>query len=106
MATPSIDLLARGAVSVKGRMPWSSNATFLVEVALGEAQGLAVYKPAPAERPLWDFSAGLFQRELGAWLLSEALGEHLVPPTLPSDDPPLRPGALHHVLDAHLEQHY
>ena len=106
MATPSIDLLARGAVSVKGRMPWSSNATFLVEVALGEAQGLAVYKPARGERPLWDFSAGLFKRELGAWLLSEALGWRLVPPTVVRDDAPLGPGALQHFVDADFEQHY
>ena len=106
MATPSIDLLARGTVSVKGRMPWSSNATFLVEVALGEAQGLAVYKPARGERPLWDFSAGLFKRELGAWLLSEALGWRLVPPTVVRDDAPLGPGALQHFVDADFEQHY
>ena len=106
MATPSIDLLARGAVSVKGRMPWSSNATFLVEVALGEAQGLAVYKPARGERPLWDFPAGLFKRELGAWLLSEALGWRLVPPTVVRDDAPLGPGALQHFVDADFEQHY
>ena len=26
-------------------MPWASNATFLVEVALDDATGLAVYKP-------------------------------------------------------------
>lgn len=106
MATPSIDLLAHGAVTVKGRMPWSSNATFLVEVALGEAQGLAVYKPARGERPLWDFPAGLFKRELGAWLLSEALGWRLVPPTVVRDDTPLGPGALQHFVDADFEQHY
>src|SRR5207249_3041944 len=81
MDTPSLDLLARGAVTVKGRMPCSSNATFLVQVVLGEALGLAVYKPGRGERPLWDFPPGLFKRELGAWLLSEALGWGLVPPT-------------------------
>ena len=69
MDTPSLDLLARGAVTVKGRMPCSSNATFLVQVVLGEALGLAVYKPGRGERPLWDFPPGLFKRELGAWLL-------------------------------------
>ena len=87
-------------------MPWSSNATFLVEVALGDAQGLAVYKPGRGERPLWDFPPGLFKRELGAWLLSEALGWSLVPPTIVRDDAPLGPGALQHFVEADFEQHY
>jgi hypothetical protein len=65
-----------------------------------------VYKPARGERPLWDFPAGLFKRELGAWLLSEALGWRLVPPTVVRDDAPLGPGALQHFVDADFEQHY
>jgi len=32
-------------VTLKGRMPWSSNATFLAEVTLAGAKTLAVYKP-------------------------------------------------------------
>lgn len=87
-------------------MPWSSNATFLVEVALGDAQSLAVYKPGRGERPLWDFPPGLFKRELGAWLLSEALGWSLVPPTIVRDDAPLGPGALQRFVEADFEQHY
>ncbi len=87
-------------------MPWSSNATFLVEVALDAAQGLAVYKPARGERPLWDFPPGLFKRELAAWLLSEALGWGLVPPTVVRDDAPYGPGALQHFVEADFEQHY
>jgi uncharacterized repeat protein (TIGR03843 family) len=106
MVTPSIDLLARGAVTVKGRMPWSSNATFLVDVVLGDVEGLAVYKPARGERPLWDFPPGLFKRELAAWLLSEALGWALVPPTVVREDAPLGPGALQLFIQADFEQHY
>jgi uncharacterized repeat protein (TIGR03843 family) len=106
MDTPSLDLLARGAVTVKGRMPWSSNATFLVQVVLGESLGLAVYKPARGERPLWDFPPGLFKRELGAWFLSEALGWALVPPTVVREDGPLGPGALQLFIEADFEQHY
>jgi uncharacterized repeat protein (TIGR03843 family) len=104
--TETLALLARGAVTVKGRMPWSSNATYLVEVALDGRQGLAVYKPARGERPLWDFPRGLFKRELGAWLLSEALGWGLVPPTVVRDDGPLGPGALQRFIEADFEQHY
>ena len=106
MDTPSLDLLARGAVTVKGRMPCSSNATFLVQVVLGEALGLAVYKPGRGERPLWDFPPGLFKRELGAWLLSEALGWALVPPTVVRGDAPHGPGALQLFIQADFEQHY
>src|SRR5438046_403954 len=49
------DLLARGAITTKGRLPGSSNVTLLVELTLGDARGLAVYKPVRGERPLWDF---------------------------------------------------
>ena len=31
-----VRLLRDGAIEVEGRMPWSSNATFLVTVAAGE----------------------------------------------------------------------
>ena len=37
----ALDLLARGDITVKGRMPRSSNATFLVELALDGATALA-----------------------------------------------------------------
>ncbi|MGH7384870.1 MAG: SCO1664 family protein, partial [Candidatus Rokuibacteriota bacterium] len=80
-------LLAHGDITLKGRMPRSSNATFLVELALDGATTLAVYKPERGERPLWDFPSGLHRREIAAYLLSEALGWGLVPPTAPRDGP-------------------
>ena len=55
----SVRLLTEGAVEVKGRMPWSSNATFLAELCLDGTVGLAVYKPERGERPLWDYPPGL-----------------------------------------------
>src|SRR5438094_416163 len=56
MATTSTNaLLTRGRITLRGRMPNSSNATFLAELDLDGASGLAVYKPARGERPLWDF---------------------------------------------------
>ncbi len=105
-STDSLDLLARGALVVKGRMPWSSNATFLVEVRLEDVTGLAVYKPARGERPLWDFPPRLFRRELAAYLLSEALGWGLVPPTVAREDGPYGEGALQLFVHADFEQHY
>jgi len=104
-ATPPLDLLARGEIAVKGRLPWSSNATFLVELTLGGEAALAVYKPQRGERPLWDFPRGLYRREVAAYLLSEALGWGLVPPTLARTGP-LGPGSLQLFIDADFEQHY
>jgi len=81
-------LLAKGKMEVQGMMPWSSNYTLLVTVRDGDLQGLAVYKPRRGERPLWDFPRGtLCQREFAAFLLSEALGWSLVPPTVLRDGP-------------------
>lgn len=100
-----VDLLATGEVTLKGRMPWSSNATFLVEVSGGGRQILAVYKPTRGERPLWDFPAGLGRREVAAWLVSEALGWGLVPTTVLRDGP-LGEGSVQRFVAADFEEHY
>ena len=108
MVTPSTDvraLLARGELTVKGRLPRSTNATFLAEAALGAARALAVYKPARGERPLWDFPPGLFKRELAAYRLSESLGWGLVPLTLRRDGP-YGDGSLQAFVHADFSQHY
>jgi uncharacterized repeat protein (TIGR03843 family) len=86
-------------------MPWSTNAIFLVELALGDATTLAVYKPRRGERPLWDFPPGLFKREVAAYRLSDALGWGLVPPTVPREGP-LGEGSLQRFVEADFEQHY
>jgi uncharacterized repeat protein (TIGR03843 family) len=101
----ALDLLTRGAITLKGRMPRSSNATFLVEVALDGATALAVYKPEQGERPLWDFPPGLYRREIAAYLLSEALGWGLVPPTAPREGP-YGEGSLQLFVAADFRQHY
>jgi uncharacterized repeat protein (TIGR03843 family) len=102
---PPLELLARGEIAVKGRLPWASNATFLVEVSRGRATTLAVYKPQRGERPLWDFPRGLHRREVAAYHLSEALGFGLVPPTLAREGP-YGPGSLQLFVDAEFEEHY
>ncbi|HXH82237.1 MAG TPA: SCO1664 family protein [Candidatus Tectomicrobia bacterium] len=99
------DVLTRGALTVKGRMPWSSNATFLVEATLDGARALAIYKPERGERPLWDFPAGLWRRELAAYHLSEALGWGIVPLTLAREGP-YGEGSLQQFVQADFEQHY
>src|SRR3954468_16377902 len=99
-------VLAGGELELLGRMPWSSNATFLVEACLEGVTERAIYKPRRGERPLWDFPRGLYQREVGAYDLSEALGWGLVPLTLARDDAPLGEGSVQHFVDADFEQHY
>jgi uncharacterized repeat protein (TIGR03843 family) len=101
----ALDLLSRGEIRVKGRMPDSSNATFLVELAWSGATTHAIYKPGRGERPLWDFPPELFRREIAAYLLSEALGWGLVPLTIEREGP-FGAGSLQHFVDADFEQHY
>ena len=101
-----LTLLTEGEVSLVGRMPWSSNATYLVELCHDGAEAQAVYKPVRGERPLWDFPSGLHKREVAAWVLSEALGWGIVPPTVLRDDGPLGEGSLQLFVPADFEQHY
>jgi hypothetical protein len=55
---------------------------------IAEADVLAVWKPTIGERPLFDFPIGtLTRREVAAYLVSEALGWGIVPPTLLRDGP-------------------
>jgi uncharacterized repeat protein (TIGR03843 family) len=83
-----LTLLAQGELEVQGMLPWSSNYTLLATVRCDGMQGLAVYKPRRGERPLWDFPRGtLCQREVAAYLVSEAIGWSLVPPTVLRDGP-------------------
>ena len=80
--------LASGELELLGRIPWASNATMLAKLTHEGLEGLAVYKPARGERPLWDFPTGtLYRREVAAYLVSEQLGWRLVPPTLARDGP-------------------
>lgn len=98
-------LLREADLAVAGRMPWSSNATFLVELRGGAHRERAVYKPIRGERPLWDFPPGLGKREVAAYELARALGWDLVPPTVLRDGP-LGEGSVQLFVDADFEQHY
>ena len=102
----SLTLLSTGEIEVLGRMPWSSNATFLARVCADGSEGQAVYKPHRGERPLWDFPDGLYQREIAAFLVSEALGWRLVPETVLRHDGPYGVGSLQRFVDADFEHHY
>ena len=102
----ALALLAGGDVELRGRMPYSSNATFLVDVAHDGLDAQAIYKPVRGERPLWDFPSGLAHREAGAFLVDRALGWDLVPPTVVRDDLPFDEGSLQLFMPALFEEHY
>lgn len=102
----ALDLLAHGELSVRGLLQGSSNYTFLADVQNDRFQGLAIYKPRQGETPLWDFPHGtLCQRELAAYLVSQALGWRLVPPTVMRVGP-YGKGAVQLFVDADFSQHY
>ena len=100
----ALTILAEAEIELEGRMPWASNATFLV--TLGDTGGQAIYKPVRGERPLWDFEPGLHRREVAAYLLSEAMGFGVVPPTVLRDDGPLGEGSLQWFVAADHREHY
>jgi uncharacterized repeat protein (TIGR03843 family) len=103
----ALDLLRCGRVSVLGLLPYASNYTFLAEVTEGEHKALAVYKPRRGERPLWDFPAGtLAAREVAAFVVAEAAGWHLVPPTVLREDGPMGPGSLQLFIEHDPDRHY
>lgn len=102
----ALTVLGRGEVELLGRMPWSSNQTYLAHLCLESTEFQAVYKPHGGERPLWDFPGGLYRREIAAYELSVALGWDLVPETVLREDAPLGPGSLQRFVAADFEQHY
>ncbi|HXZ82877.1 MAG TPA: SCO1664 family protein [Acidimicrobiales bacterium] len=101
-----VALLTRGSVKVVGRLPWSSNATFLVTVTDGDRTVRAVYKPGAGERGLWDFPDGLFRREVAAYELDRALGLEIVPTTVLRAEAPLGEGSLQRFIEADFTEHY
>jgi hypothetical protein len=86
----TLEALREGELEVLGRLPGSSNQALVVLVHhAGLAEPIhAVYKATVAERPLFDFPIGtLARREVAAFLVSEATGWGLVPPTVLRDGP-------------------
>ncbi len=82
------EALRCGDLTVLGRIRSASNATFLCEAQWGTDTVHCVYKPIAGEQPLWDFPDGtLAGREVGAFLISEALGWDVVPHTLLREGP-------------------
>ena len=104
-APEPLEVLVRGEMELAGRLPWASNATYLVELCHRDTRHAGVYKPKRGERPLWDFPPGLGRREVAAYQLSEALGWDLVPPTVWRDGP-MGEGSVQWFVEADVDQHY
>ncbi len=101
-----MEVLRDGRLEVMGRIVGSSNNAMLVTATLDcpeprESRTVqAIYKPTRGERPLDDFPDGtLAQREVAAYLVSEAVGWDIVPPTLLRDGP-FGEGMVQMVVDA------
>ncbi|AEW97498.1 MULTISPECIES: SCO1664 family protein [Streptomycetaceae] len=87
-AADTLRLLGEGRLTVRGQVREASNAVLYCAVEADGHRAACVYKPVAGERPLWDFPDGtLAAREAAAYLVSEATGWQLVPPTVLRDGP-------------------
>jgi uncharacterized repeat protein (TIGR03843 family) len=105
-APDHLTLLECGEVEILGRLPWSSNRTYLANCTIEESELAAVYKPGRGERPLWDFGDNLWRREVAAYELSTGTGWNLVPETVARSEAPLGAGSMQRFVPSHFEQHY
>ena len=90
----ALAVLREGEIEIVGRIMGSSNHAMLCRVRRicpppeETIVVEAVYKPTAGERPLDDFpDATLSHREVAAYLVSEAIGWGIVPPTIRRDGP-------------------
>lgn len=109
--SPDINILQAaiqcGTFEIKGQFAFGSNYTFLVTVYHEGSEYPAVYKPTRGEQPLWDFPENtLAGREVAAYLVSEALGFHIVPFTTLRDNGPYGTGSLQQFIEYDPEYHY
>lgn len=102
-----LTILKQGSLDLEGEFVHGLNYTFLTQVCHEGEIIQAVYKPQEGERPLWDFPDNtLAQREAAAYLVSEALGWELVPPTVYREDGPFGPGSVQLFIDHNPNYHY
>jgi hypothetical protein len=104
-AASTLEVLRNGEIQLVGRLIGSTNHAMLARVTRvcpppEPPQTIeAVYKPTAGERPLDDFPDGtLSRREVAAYLVSEATGWGIVPPTVLREGP-FGEGALQAWID-------
>ncbi len=84
----ALEFLRHGSLEVQGRLVEASNATLLCDISQDGVEAECVYKPVRGERPLWDFPDGtLAGREVASFLLAEAMGWRVMPPTVLREGP-------------------
>jgi len=90
----TLDILREGEIRIAGRILGSTNHAMYAHVVRAcpppEPPSTidAIYKPIAGERPLDDFpDETLARREVAAFLVSEAIGWSIVPPTVLRDGP-------------------
>jgi hypothetical protein len=93
-AAGSLEVLTEGEIEIVGRILGSTNHAMFCRVTEAcpppETPVVvdAIYKPIAGERPLDDFpDETLSRREVAAFLVSEAMGWSIVPPTVLRDGP-------------------
>ena len=100
----ALELLGQGRIDVQGRLVDASNATLYCSISLDGVEQACVYKPVAGERQLWDFPDGtLAAREVAAYVLSQASGWRIVPPTVYRDGP-FGPGSVQLWIDQQDEE--
>ncbi len=99
--------LRQGSLDLQGQFLHGSNYTFMAQLNYQGVCFSVVYKPSRGEQPLWDFPGGtLGKREVAAYLVSQALGWELVPPTVYRRRAPLGPGSLQEYVEHDSAYHY
>lgn len=101
------EALRQADLKIEGEFLWGSNSTFFLSASWNEKQFQVVYKPVRGEQPLWDFPPRtLAKREVAAYLVNEALGWELVPPTIFRQEAPFGPGMVQLYIDHDPNYHY
>jgi len=103
-----LEVLQHAECTLQGQFINGSNYTFFLDLKVPWGVMQAVYKPVRGETPLWDFPTGtLAKREVAAYLVSEALGWRIVPPTiLRKHKLPFGPGSVQQFIDHDPQHHY
>lgn len=106
---PLVAFFQRASVQDCDLVPWGSNYTFAVLLDDPDQQydeTIAIYKPAAGEIPLWDFPDDtLYLREYASYLVSEALGWHIVPATVIRQGPH-GIGSVQEYIEPDTDAHY
>jgi uncharacterized repeat protein (TIGR03843 family) len=105
--TQMLTALQKGEIDLQGQFLNGSNYTFMARLAYETLDVAIVYKPVRGEQPLWDFPNGtLAKREVAAYVVSEALGWELVPPTVYRRKGPLGAGSVQLYIEHDPEYHF